>query len=104
MENDVSSILKETVLWVGVEVYGLIVQDAHIFTTGEEADDWFTTWTEGLTPETLYDDDGNCVNEDYDQNKIFVVSRAQAISIINELLKDEEIRKRVLPHGGGMSP
>ncbi len=56
--------------WVAVEVYGLLVQDAHIFWTEEEALDWFKVYTEGLTPETLYDKNG-CVNEDYDQCKIF---------------------------------
>ena len=56
--------------WIAVEVYGLLVQDAHIFWKEAEAEDWFKVYTEGLTPETLYDENG-CVNEDYDQCKIF---------------------------------
>uniref|UniRef100_A0A6M3M1B8 Uncharacterized protein n=1 Tax=viral metagenome TaxID=1070528 RepID=A0A6M3M1B8_9ZZZZ len=56
--------------WIAVEVYGLLVQDAHIFWKGDEAEAWFKKYTEGLTPETLYDENG-CVNEDYDQCKIF---------------------------------
>ena len=78
------------VLWVGVEVYGLLVQGAHLFTTGKEADDWFETYTEGLTPETLYDENG-CVNPDYDQTKIFIVRRSQVIEIVKELLQNKEI-------------
>jgi len=59
--------------WVAVEVYGLLVQDVHIFWTAEEAEEWFENYTEGLTPETLYDEHGNCVNNDYDQCKIFAL-------------------------------
>lgn len=59
--------------WVAVEVYGLLVQDVHIFWTEEEAEEWFKGFTEGLTPETLYDEHGNCVNDDYDQCKIFAL-------------------------------
>lgn len=61
--------------WVGVEVLGLIVQDVHIFWTEEEANEWFKIFTEGLTPETLYDERGNCVNNEYDQCKIFPIGK-----------------------------
>ncbi len=58
--------------WVGVEVYGLLVQGARIFWSAEEAEKWFEKYT-GLKYGTLYDEDGNCVNDDYDQTKIFVL-------------------------------
>jgi len=60
--------------WVGVEVYGLIVQDVHIFLKEEEAVKWWESYT-GLEYGTLYDEDGNCVDEDYDQTKIFALGR-----------------------------
>ena len=58
--------------WVGVEVYGLIVQAAHIFWKEEEALAWFKKYT-GLAYGTLYDSAGRCVNEDYDQCAIFTL-------------------------------
>uniref|UniRef100_A0A6M3LTN1 Uncharacterized protein n=1 Tax=viral metagenome TaxID=1070528 RepID=A0A6M3LTN1_9ZZZZ len=58
--------------WVAVEVYGLIVQDVHIFWKLDEAIAWWENYT-GLKYGTLYDEDGNCVNDDYDQTKIFTV-------------------------------
>ncbi len=57
--------------WVAVEVYGLIVQDAHIFWKEDDAIAWWENYT-GLKYGTLYDEDGNCLNEDYDQCNIFV--------------------------------
>jgi len=58
--------------WVGVEVYGLIVQGVHIFWKEDDAVKWWETYT-GLVYGTLYDEDGNCVDEDYDQTKIFAL-------------------------------
>ena len=58
--------------WVGVEVYGLLVQGAQIFWTGEEAEAWFEKYT-GLKYGTLYDENGTCLNDDFDQCKIFVL-------------------------------
>jgi len=62
--------------WVGVEVYGLLVQGAHIFWTREEAEEWFEKYT-GLKYGTLYDEDGQCVNDDYDQCKIFTLGKVK---------------------------
>ncbi|KKN44932.1 hypothetical protein LCGC14_0688100 [marine sediment metagenome] len=58
--------------WVAVEVYGLIVTDVHIFWEEEEVIAWWEGYT-GLKYGTLYDEDGHCVNDDYDQTKIFTV-------------------------------
>lgn len=58
--------------WVTVEVYGLLVQGAKIFWTGEEAEEWFEKYT-GLKYGTLYDENGTCLNDDFDQCKIFVL-------------------------------
>ena len=72
-------------LWIGVEVFQLIVQDVHVFKTEEEAEKWFREWTKTLThPEGWsYDefyhlnlpkeDDrwGTVEDEDYDQSKIY---------------------------------
>lgn len=60
--------------WIGIEVLGLLVQGAHIFWKEEDAEEWFKEFTEGLTPDTLYDEDGNCVNDEYDQCKIFTLA------------------------------
>ena len=57
--------------WVTVEVYGLIVTDVHIFWTEEEAVKWWEDYT-GLKYGTLYVD-GECMNDDYDQTKIFAL-------------------------------
>ena len=58
--------------WVGVEVYGLIVTEAHIFWKEDEAVKWWEDYTE-LKYGTLYDENGRCVNDDYDQTKIFTM-------------------------------
>ncbi len=62
-------------IWVGVEAFGGIVTDVHLFPTEEEAETWFEEYTGIDYADGLYDEDGNCKNEDYDQTKIFVLDR-----------------------------
>lgn len=62
-------------LYVCVEVYGLIVQDVHVFWSEELADDWFKNYTGA----SEYPKDDDAYSEfieefhDYDQTKIFIV-------------------------------
>jgi len=57
--------------WVGVEVYGLLVQGVHIFWKEDEAEAWFKKYT-GFEYGKLYVD-GECMNDDYDQTSIFTL-------------------------------
>jgi len=57
---------------IGVEVYDLVIQDVHIFLSEEEAETWFKEYT-GLDHGTLYDEHGQCVKDEYDQTKLFVL-------------------------------
>ena len=57
--------------WIGVEVYGLLTQGAHIFWKLKEAIAWWENYTGFNYEKGLYDKDGNCLSEDYDQTKIF---------------------------------
>jgi len=59
--------------WVAVEVYGLLTQGAHIFWKLEEAVKWWENYTGFKYEEGLYDEDGNCLSDDYDQTKIFTI-------------------------------
>lgn len=61
-------------VWVGVEVYGLIIQDVHLFANREDAVAWWEEYTE-IKYGTLYDENGECIAPDYDETKIFVVDR-----------------------------
>ena len=65
--------MTDQVLHIGVEVYGLLVQGVHIFLSEEEAEKWFKKYT-GLEHGTLYDEEGQCVDDEYDQTKIFLIS------------------------------
>ncbi len=64
-------------IWVGVEVYQLIVTDVHIFTDFDKAKTWFKEYTgveyevdeKGELPDFFYER----IPEDYDQTKIFKV-------------------------------
>lgn len=74
-------------LWIGVEVFQLIVQDVHVFKTGAEAEQWFREWTktighpEGWSYDEFYhynlpkEDEqfGVPQEEDYDQSRIYRV-------------------------------
>jgi hypothetical protein len=64
---------------VGVEVCGLIVQDVHIFLSEDEAEKWFKEYT-GLEYGTLYDEQGECVDDEYDQTKIFTLMSDTGLS------------------------
>ncbi|MCK4697283.1 MAG: hypothetical protein KAT53_03135, partial [Dehalococcoidia bacterium] len=59
--------------WVAVEVYGLLTQGAHIFWKLGEAVKWWENYTGFNYEEGLYDEDGNCLSDDYDQTKIFTI-------------------------------
>lgn len=59
-------------IWVGVEVYQLIVQGVHLFENFEKAKEWFKEYT-GVSWED-YVGEGNLENGmdvDFDQTKIF---------------------------------
>ena len=57
---------------IAVEVCDLTVQGVHIFLSEEEAEKWFKEYT-GLDYGTLYDEYGACVNDEFDQTKIFIL-------------------------------
>ncbi len=63
--------MKEKV-WVGVEVYQLIVTGVHLFRNEQEAKDWFKGYT-GVDWDELNDPDKLDIglDEDYDQTKLF---------------------------------
>ena len=63
--------------WVAVEVYGLLTQGAHIFWTLKEAIAWWENYTGFNYEEGLYDEDGNCLSDDYDQTKIFTLGKVK---------------------------
>ncbi len=57
-------------LFIGVEVYGLIVTDVHVFTEEEAAHKWFKDYTgKPYTEKSL-----ESLHEDYEQTKIFEVN------------------------------
>ena len=58
-------------LWIGVEVYGLIVSGVHAFWNEKLAEDWFKQYT-GIEY-SAYSADPDVMPEKYDQTKIFVV-------------------------------
>jgi len=58
--------------YVATEVYDLVIQDIHLFSSEEEADEWFKEYT-GLDYGTLYDEHGECVKKEYDETKIFIL-------------------------------
>jgi len=82
--DKIEETLEDTVMWVAVEVYGLIVQGVHLITTKKEAEDWYEEYT-GFKLGTLYDEHGNCLDEDYDQTKIFCVSKKTLYSALKDL-------------------
>ncbi|KKL12405.1 hypothetical protein LCGC14_2536060 [marine sediment metagenome] len=59
--------------WIAVEVYGLLTQGAHIFWKLDEAIAWWEKYTGFNYEKGLYDENGHCLNDDYDQTKIFTV-------------------------------
>lgn len=63
-------------LWIGVEVFGLLVQDAHVFTTQRAAYDWFQEYTGMPYPENEAELEflgQSC----YDQTRVFEVILAE---------------------------
>ncbi len=76
--------------WVGVEVYGLLTQGAHIFWKEEDAIAWWEKYTGFNYEEGLYDEAGNCLNDDYDQTKIFTLGTHVA-SLDDDFEKPEGI-------------
>jgi len=58
-------------IYIGVEVYQLIVQDVHLFFKEKEADAWFKKYT-GVDHKDFYPDN-EPFNEDCDQSKIFEI-------------------------------
>lgn len=65
-------------IYIVVEVYGLIINDVHVFFTEKEAEDWWGEYThvpwEEYKKRYLEGDEewDAVVREDYDQTKIFV--------------------------------
>lgn len=70
---------EQKMMWVGVEVFQLIVQDVHVFTDPDKAEQWFEDYTgvpyaeyirwanaEGTDDAYEYP-----LSEDYDQTKLF---------------------------------
>ena len=76
--------LEDTSMWVGVEVYGLMVQGVYLFTTEKEGYDWYEDYT-GFKLGTLYDEHGNCLDKDYDQTKLFCISKKTLFSALKDL-------------------
>jgi len=85
---------------IGVEVCGLIVQDVHIFLSEWEAETWFKEYT-GLDHGTLYDEEGQCVDDEYDQTKIFTLVSEEGYTVeeIDEYLCHECGSTYRLVHG-----
>jgi len=69
-------------IYVGVEVYQLIVEDVHLFKTPVEAEKWFESLT-GEPYDVFY---GEGLNElsDYDGTKIFEVILPEWLNVKNK--------------------
>jgi hypothetical protein len=63
-------------VWIGVEVYQLIVTDVHVFTNETESEKWFEKYT-GLPyasyKKALEEGNDSILDENYDQTKLFGV-------------------------------
>jgi len=66
-------------IYVGVEVYQLIVEDVHIFKTSVEAEKWFESLT-GESYDIFYKEGLNELS-DYDGTKIFEVTLPKWLKI-----------------------
>lgn len=69
-------------LWIGVEIYGLILEGVKVFRSGEEARHWFAglMQTEAEVGDDIYDriqakevDYMDVIHPDYEQSNIFRV-------------------------------
>lgn len=58
-------------IWIGVEVYQLIINDVHVFFTEDDARTWFKDYT-GINYNDLLKKP-QLLDEDHDQTKIFEV-------------------------------